>query len=130
MSAGCATSWISRGPARRSRPSAVLGIACATMPEPARRTVLRTVILYIAIFGITSLALGEGTFLYTRHALARQLDLRIARRMDRLGQTYAAAGQTGLLRAIDAFTDHGARTFGYVLTDARGQRLRRLGDIP
>ncbi|MBW8743184.1 MAG: HAMP domain-containing histidine kinase [Sphingomonas sp.] len=100
------------------------------MPEPVRRTVLRTVILYIAIFGMTSLALGEGAFLYARHELARRLDARIAERMDRLGQTYAAGGQAGLLRAIDAFTDHGARTLGYVLTDARGQRVRRLGDVP
>jgi len=100
------------------------------MPEPARRTVLRTVILYIAIFGVTSLALGEGAFLYARHELAQRLDLRLAQRMDRLDLAYAAKGQPGLLRAIDAFTDHGARTFGYVLTDARGQRLRRLGDVP
>jgi len=100
------------------------------MPEPARRTVLRTVILYIAIFGITSLALGEGAFLYARHELAHRLDLRIAERMDRLGQAQAAGGQPGLLRAIDSFTDRGARTFGYVLTDAHGLRLRSLGDVP
>jgi len=100
------------------------------MLEPARRTVLRTVILYIAIFGITSLALGEGAFLYARHELARRLDLRIAERMDRLGSAYASAGQAGLLRAIDSFTEHGARTFGYVLTDAHGLRLRSLGDVP
>ncbi len=100
------------------------------MPEPARRTVLRTVILYIAIFGITSLALGESAFLYARNELARRLDQRIAERMDRLGQAHADAGQPGLLRAIDTFTDHGARTFGYVLTDAHGLRLRSLGDVP
>ena len=100
------------------------------MLEPARRTVLRTVILYIAIFGITSLALGEGAFLYARHELARRLDLSIDRRMGELSGAYAARGQAGLLAAIDAFTDHGARTFGYVLTDAAGRRLRRLDDIP
>ena len=100
------------------------------MPEPNRRTVLRTVILYIAIFGITSLSLGEGAFLYARHELARRLDLRMAERMDKLGQAYAAAGQPGLLTSIDRYTDQGARTFGYVLTNAGGQRLRSLGDVP
>jgi signal transduction histidine kinase len=100
------------------------------MLKPARRTVLRTVILYIAIFGITSLALGEGAILYARHELALRLDLSIAKRMDELGQAYAAGGQPGLLAAIDEYTAHGARTFGYVLTDSAGRRLRRLGDVP
>ena len=100
------------------------------MPEPARRTVLRTVILYIGIFGIASLALGEAAFLYARHELAQRLDQRMAERMDKLGQAYAAGGQTGLLTAIDQFTNRGARTYGYVLTDARGRLLRRLGDVP
>lgn len=100
------------------------------MLNPARRTVLRTVILYIAIFGVTSLALGEGAFLYARRELANRLDLSIAKRMDELGQAYAAGGQTGVLTAIDTFTDRGVRTFGYVLTDTAGHRLRQLGDIP
>lgn len=100
------------------------------MPEPTRRTVLRTVILYIAIFGIASLALGEGAFLYARQELAHRLDLSIAKRMDDLGRAYAAHGQPGLLATIDQYTEHGARTFGYVLTDAAGHRLRRLDDIP
>ena len=100
------------------------------MLEPARRTLLRTVILYIAIFGIASLGLGEGVYLYARHELARRLDTRMAVRMDRLGLVYARQGQAGLLAAIDSFTDRGARTFGYVLTDATGVRLRRLGDTP
>jgi len=100
------------------------------MPEPARRTVLRTVILYIAIFGIASLALGEGAYLYARHELSRRLELRMAERMDMLGQTYTAGGKAGLLNAIEQFTGRGARTFGYVLTDATGRRLRRLGDVP
>jgi len=100
------------------------------MPEPNRRTVLRTVILYIAVFGITSLALGEGAFLYARHELERRLDLRMAERMDNLGRAFGAGGRAGLLTAIDRFTDRGARTFGYVLSDARGQRLRSVGDVP
>ena len=99
------------------------------MREPARRTVLRTVILYIAIFGITSLALGEGAFLYARHELSRRLDLSMANRMDELTRAFKARGQAGLLVTIDEFTQHGARTFGYVLTDAAGHRLRELGDI-
>jgi len=100
------------------------------MLEPARRTVLRTVILYIAIFGIASLALGEAAFLYARHELGQRLDRRIAERMEKLGQAYAARGQSGLLTAIDQYTTRGARTYGYVLTDARGRMLRRLGDVP
>ena len=100
------------------------------MLESARRTVLRTVILYIAVFGITSLALGEGAYLYARHELARRLDLRMAERMDRLARTYGDKGRPGLVAAIDAFTDQGARTFGYVLSDAQGHLLRRLGDTP
>jgi len=100
------------------------------MPEPNRRTVLRTVILYIAIFGVTSLALGEGAFLYARHELARRLDLRMAERMDTLGLAYGAGGRAGLLTAIDRYTQRGVRTFGYVLSDARGQRLRGVGNVP
>lgn len=100
------------------------------MREPARRTVLRTVILYIAIFGVASLALGEGAFLYARHELSRRLDLSMAKRMDELGRAFAARGQAGLLAAIDDYSEHGARTFGYVLTDAAGRRLRRLDDMP
>ena len=100
------------------------------MLEPARRTVLRTVILYITIFGIASLALGEAAFLYARHELGQRLDRRIAERMEKLGQAYAAGGQSGLLTAIDQYTTRGARTYGYVLTDARGRMLRRLGDVP
>jgi len=100
------------------------------MLESARRTVLRTVILYIAIFGIASLALGEGAFLYARHELARRLDLRMAGRMDWLARTYAAEGRPGLIAAIDSYTDRGARTFGYVLSDTQGHFLRRVGDTP
>lgn len=99
------------------------------MLEPARRTVLRTVILYIAIFGITSLALGEGAFLYARHELSRRLDLSMAKRMDELNRAYAEGGRLGLLIAIDRYTDHGARTFGYVLADAAGHRLRGMSDV-
>ncbi len=100
------------------------------MLEPARRTVLRTVIIYIAIFGVTSLALGEAAYLYARHELSRRLDVHMAERMDRLAQAYTAGGRPALLSAIDRFTDRGARTFGYVLSDAQGHFLRRLGDTP
>jgi signal transduction histidine kinase len=100
------------------------------MPEPARRTVLRTVIFYIAIFGITSLALGEGAYLYARHELARRLDLSISKRMDDLGHVYAKGGRPALLNAIGLYTDHGARTFGYALNDAAGRHLRGMADVP
>lgn len=100
------------------------------MLEPARRTVLRTVIIYIAIFGITSLALGEGVYLYARHELARRLDVHMTERMDRLTRVYASEGRAGLIAAIDRYTNRGARTFGYVLSDAQGHFLRRLGDTP
>jgi len=100
------------------------------MPEPARRTVLRTVILYIAIFGITSLALGEGAYLYARHELSHRLDLSIAKRMDELSEAFAKGGRPGLLAAIDLYTDHGARTFGYALTDPAGQGRRGMTDVP
>lgn len=100
------------------------------MLEPARRTVLRTVIIYIAIFGVTSLGLGEGAYLYARHELSHRLDLHMAARMERLTQAYADGGRAGLTAAIDRYTDRGARTFGYVLSDAQGHFLRRLGDTP
>lgn len=100
------------------------------MLNPARRTVLRTVILYIAIFGVTSLALGEGAFLYARRELANRLDLSIAKRMDELSHAYAAGGRPGVVAAIDTFIDRGVRTFGYVLTDPAGRPLRQLGGIP
>lgn len=100
------------------------------MLEPVRRTVLRTVILYIAIFGIASLALGEGAFLYARHELSARLDQSIARRMAQLVRAYDAHRQPGLLAAIDDYTEHGARTFGYVLFDRAGHPLRRLGNTP
>jgi len=100
------------------------------MREPARRTVLRTVILYIVLFGIASLALGEGAYLYARHELARRLDLSISKRMDELGHAYARGGRPALLRAIDLYTDHGARTFGYALNDAAGRSLRGMDDVP
>lgn len=100
------------------------------MLEPARRTVLRTVILYIAIFGVTSLALGEGAYLYARHELARRLDLSISKRMEELGHAYARGGRPALLKAIAFYTDHGARTFGYAFADAEGQTLRGMTDVP
>ena len=100
------------------------------MPEPVRRTVLRTVVIYIAAFGIATLALGECVYLYARHELVRRLDVKLEGRMAELERVFAARGQAGLLRTIDSYADHGARTFGYVLTDARGVRVRRLDDVP
>ena len=100
------------------------------MLEPARHTVLRTVVLYICAFGMASLALGGGAYLYARHSLAQRLDASMAARMDSLSQTFAARGRDGLLAAIDSYTQHGVRTFGYVLIDAEGRRLRRINDIP
>jgi hypothetical protein len=100
------------------------------MREPARHTVLRAVILYIAAFGITSLALGEAAYLYVRHELSRRLDARMITRMDQLQRAHARGGQASLLIMINYYADQGARTFGYVLTDSRGKRIRRVGDIP
>jgi signal transduction histidine kinase len=85
---------------------------------------------YIAAFGLITLALGEGTYLYARHTLARRLDSNVTERMNALERAFARGGQTQLLRAIDSYTDHGARTFGYVLIDAHGVPLKRLDDVP
>jgi len=100
------------------------------MFEPARRTVLRTVILYVCIFGIASLALGSGAYLYARQELAKQLDASMAERMDRLAKIFALHGQAGLTAAINSYTSHGVRTFGYVLTDARGRSLYSVEGVP
>jgi hypothetical protein len=100
------------------------------MFEPARRTVLRTVILYVCIFGIASLALGSGAYLYARQELAKQLDASMAERMDRLTKIFAVRGQAGLAAAINSYTSHGVRTFGYVLTDARGRSLYSVEGVP
>lgn len=100
------------------------------MLEPVRRTVLRTVILFVCTFGIANLTLGGGAYLYARHELSRRLDVSIERRADALGRVFEHRGRAGLLTAIDAFTNQGVRTFGYVLTDAAGKRLRAVGDIP
>ena len=100
------------------------------MREPARRTVLRAVIVYIAAFGIASLALGEGAYLYARHELVQRLDTRIVARMNELQHAFTKRGRAGLLAAIDAYANQGARTFGYVLTDRGGARIRSLGDVP
>lgn len=100
------------------------------MREPVRHTVLRTVIVYIAAFGIASLALGEGAYLYARHELARRLDTRIETRMNQLKLAFARGGRPALLTTIDSYAGHSARTFGYVLVDARGSRIRTLDDLP
>jgi len=100
------------------------------MLEPARRTVLRTVILFVCTFGIASLTLGGGAYLYARHELSRRLDLSIESRADALDRAFSRHGRAGLLAAIDAYTNQGVRTFGYVLTDGAGRRLRRVDDIP
>jgi signal transduction histidine kinase len=100
------------------------------MFNPARHSVFRTVIGYIAAFGLITLVLGEGTYLYARHTLARRLDANIAERMDALTTAFARGGRSELLRAIETFSDGGARTFGYALFDARGTPLKRLEDVP
>lgn len=100
------------------------------MVESARQTVLRTVVLFVCAFGVASLALGGSAYLYTRHELARRLDESMSARMATLERAFAKNGRTGLLSAIDAYTNHGLRTFGYVLTNPEGHRLRRIGDIP
>lgn len=100
------------------------------MLKPARHTVLRTVILYLCLFGVASLALGGGAYLYARHTLATRLDASMTTRMAALEGAFAAGGRDGLLKTIDSFTGHGVRTFGYVLTDAGGRRLREVEQIP
>ena len=64
------------------------------MFNPARHSVFRTVVGYIAVFGVITLALGEGTYLYARHTLARRLDANIVERMDALMTAYARGGRT------------------------------------
>jgi signal transduction histidine kinase len=100
------------------------------MFRPGQHTVFRTVVGYIVAFGLVTLALGEGTYLYARHTLARRLDGNIAERMDSLERAFARGGQAELLRAIDSYTDHGARTFGYVVMAANGAPLKQLDDVP
>ena len=91
---------------------------------------LRAVVLFVCTFGIASLTLGGGAYLYARQELSRRLDVSIERRANVLAGIFGQRGRAGLLAAIDDFTNQGVRTFGYVLTDAGGKRLRRVGDIP
>ena len=100
------------------------------MLKPARHTVLRTVILYLCLFGVASLALGGGAYLYARYTLAERLDASISARMTALERVFATGGRDSLLKTIDSYTRVGVRTFGYVLTDAGGRRLREVEQIP
>jgi signal transduction histidine kinase len=100
------------------------------MLEPARHAFLRAVILFVCGFGLASLALGGGAYLYARHELARRLDDSMAARMVALERTFAQGGRPALLTAIDSFTGHGPRTFGYMLSDRSGHRLRQVDDVP
>lgn len=100
------------------------------MLEPARRTVLRTVVLYIAAFGLATLAMGQAAYIYARHELVRRQDANITRRMTQLEHAFAAGGTAALVRAIDSYADQHPRTFGYVLSDPNGRFIRRLGGLP
>ena len=100
------------------------------MLEPARHAFLRAVILFVCGFGLASLALGGGAYLYARHELARRLDDSMAVRMAALERTFARGGRPALLTAIDSYTGHGLRSFGYMLSDGSGHRLRQVDDLP
>ncbi|HWI84975.1 MAG TPA: HAMP domain-containing sensor histidine kinase [Sphingomonas sp.] len=86
--------------------------------------------LFIAGFGLITLTLGEGAYLYARRQLASQLDANMRVRMESLERGYARDGRKGLIALIDDYTGRGARTFGYILTDPRGVRLRHLVGVP
>ena len=100
------------------------------MPDPARHAFLRAVILFVCGFGLASLALGGGAYLYARHELARRLDDSLAARMVALEQTFGQGGRPALLRAIDSYTEQGVRTFGYALRDRSGRALRQIEGVP
>jgi hypothetical protein len=100
------------------------------MPDPARHAFLRAVILFVCGFGLASLALGGGAYLYARHELAHRLDDSLAARMASLEQTFGQGGQPALLRAIDSYTRQGVRTFGYALRDRSGRTLRQIDGVP
>ena len=99
------------------------------MLEPARHAFLRAVILFVCGFGLASLALGGGAYLYARHELARRLDDSMAARMAALERTFAKGGRPALLIAIDSYTGHGLRSFGYMLSDGSGHQLRQVDDL-
>jgi signal transduction histidine kinase len=107
-----------------------LDIVSAAMLEAARHSVFRTVVVYIAAFGIVTLALGEGTYLYARHELSVELDANMASRMAMLERAFADGGTPAVQRAMRSYDERGARTFGYVLTDPHGVRLRRMAEVP
>ena len=100
------------------------------MPDPARHAFLRAVILFVCGFGLASLALGGGAYLYARQELARRLDDSLAARMAALEQTFGQGGRPALLRAIDSYTEQGVRTFGYALRDRSGLALRQIEGVP
>jgi len=100
------------------------------MLEPTRHAFLRAVILFVVGFGLASLALGGGAYLYARHELARRLDDSMAVRMAALERTFSQGGRPMLLRAIDSYTGQGVRTFGYALRDPSGRSLRQLDGVP
>lgn len=100
------------------------------MLEPARHAFLRAVLLFVCGFGLASLALGGGAYLYARQELARRLDNSMSVRMAALERSFTKGGQPALLSAIDSYTGHGLRTFGYVLWDRSGHRLRQVNNVP
>jgi signal transduction histidine kinase len=100
------------------------------MLEPARHAVLRAVILFVFAFGLASLGLGGGAYVYARRELAQRLDDSISIRMSLLERTFARGGRGALLSSIDSYTRRGVRTFGYVLFDRDGRRLRQVDELP
>lgn len=100
------------------------------MPDPARHAFLRAVILFVCGFGLASLTLGGGAYLYARRELAQRLDDSLAARMAALEQTFGQGGRPALLRSVDSYTRQGVRTFGYALRDRSGRPLRQIEGVP
>lgn len=100
------------------------------MGEVRRHSIFRMVAATVMVFGLLTLAVGEGAYFYARHELERRLDANMATRMASLEREFATGGSAALLELIDRYTARGARTFGYVLTDARGVQRRAVNDVP
>jgi signal transduction histidine kinase len=78
---------------------------------------------YIAVLGFAALGLGALGYVQARDSLTRDLDAGIEKRMHGLEKAYRVGGRDGLARSIAQFSERGARTFAYLLVDARGRRI-------
>lgn len=100
------------------------------MPDGRRLTLYRTAIAYVVAIGLVTLALGGGAYLFARRELSQRLDANMLARMDTLQADYGRGGAPAVSAAIRDFAERGARTFGYVLTDARGATPIHMAGIP